>query len=109
MCIDYTSLNKAYPKDEYPLPRICQIVDSTVSCELLSFLDAYSDYLQISLVTDDEEKTSFITLFEIFCYSKMTFRLKNGGGGMCQKCVHIVLENQIGRNVEGYIDDIVVK
>jgi hypothetical protein len=42
MCIDYTSLNKVYSKDEYPLPRICQIVDSTVSCELLSFLDAYS-------------------------------------------------------------------
>jgi hypothetical protein len=44
MCIDYTSLNKACPKDDYPLPHICQIVDSTASCELLSFLDAYSGY-----------------------------------------------------------------
>jgi hypothetical protein len=44
MCIDYSSLNKAYPKDEYPLPRIYQIVDSIVSCELLSFLDIYSGY-----------------------------------------------------------------
>jgi hypothetical protein len=68
MCIDYTSLNKAYPKDEYPLPCICQIVDSTMSCELLSFLDAYSSYHQISLTIDDEEKIAFVTLFGIFYY-----------------------------------------
>jgi hypothetical protein len=108
MYIDYTSLNKACPKDEYPLPRIYQIVDSTASCELLSFLDAYSGYHQISLAVDDEEKTVFITLFGIFCYTKMSFRLKNGGATY-QKCVHTVLESQIGRNVEAYIDDIVVK
>jgi hypothetical protein len=52
MCIDYTSLNKSCPKDEYPLPRICQIIDSTTSCELLSFLDAYSGYHQINLIID---------------------------------------------------------
>jgi hypothetical protein len=108
MCIDYTSLNKAYLKDEYPLPRICQIMDSMVSCELLSFLDAYSGYHQISLATSDEEKTSFITSFRIFYYTKMTFGLKNGGATY-QKCVRIVLESQIGENVEAYIDDIVVK
>jgi hypothetical protein len=107
MCIDYISLNKAYPKDEYPLSRICQIVDSTTSCELLSFLDAYSGYHQISLAVDDEEKTTFITPFGIFCYTKMAFGLKNGGATY-QKCIHNVLESQIGRNVEAYIDDIVV-
>jgi hypothetical protein len=79
MCIDYTSLNKACPKDEYSLPHICQIIDSTTSCELLSFLDAYSVYHQISLAIDDEEKTTFITPFRIFCYIKMAFGLKNGG------------------------------
>jgi hypothetical protein len=108
MCIDYTSLNKVYPKDEYPLSRICQIVDSTTSCELLSFLDVYSGYHQISLVVDDEEKIAFITPFRIFCYTKMTFELKNGGATY-QKCIHIVLEPQIGRNVKAYIDNIVVK
>jgi hypothetical protein len=108
MCIDYTSLNKACPKDEYPLPRICQIVDSTASCGLLSFLDAYSGYHQISLAIDDEEKTTFIAPFRIFCYTKMAFRLKNGGTTY-QKCVHTILESQIRRNVEAYIDDIVVK
>jgi hypothetical protein len=108
MCIDYTHLNEASPKDEYPLPHIFQIVDSTASCELLSFLDAYSNYHQISLAIDYEEKTMFITLFEIFCYIEMTFGLKNGGATY-QKCIHIVLEPQIGRNVEAYIDDLVVK
>jgi hypothetical protein len=79
MCIDYTSLNKACPKDEYLLPRIYQIVDSTTTCELLLFLDAYLAYHLICLVIDNEEKTSFITSFRIFCYTKMAFRLKNGG------------------------------
>jgi hypothetical protein len=108
MYIDYTSLNKACPIDEYTIPHICQIVDSTTSCELLLFLDAYSGYHQISITIDDEEKTTFITPFGIFCYTKMAFGLKNGGATY-QRCVHIVLESQIGRNVEAYIDGIVVK
>jgi hypothetical protein len=58
MYIDYTSLNKACPIDEYTIPHICQIVDSTTSCELLLFLDAYSGYHQISLTIDDEEKNN---------------------------------------------------
>jgi hypothetical protein len=95
MCIDYTSLNKACPKDDYPLSHIFQIVDSTTSCELLSFLNAYSGYHQISLVIDDEEKTAFIMSFVIFCYIKMVFGIKNGGATY-QKCVHTVLEGQIG-------------
>jgi hypothetical protein len=91
MCIDYTSLNKACLKDEYLLPRIYQIMDFMTSYELLSFLDAYSGYHQISLITDDEEKTSFITPFLIFCYTKMVFELKMGG--TYQKCVHIIFKN----------------
>jgi hypothetical protein len=63
-----------------------------MTCELLSFLDVYSGYHQISLATDDEEKTSIITLFGIFCYTKMAFKLKNGGATY-QKCVHIILQN----------------
>jgi hypothetical protein len=77
------------------------------SCELLSFLDAYSGYHQISLAIDDEEKTAFITPFGIFCYTKMAFGLKNGGATY-QKYVHTVLEGQIGQNIKAYIDDIVV-
>jgi hypothetical protein len=71
-------------------------------------LDAYSGYHQISLVVDDKEKTTFITPFEIFCYSKMALDIKNGGTTY-QKGVQIILEPQIGWNVEEYIDDVVVK
>jgi hypothetical protein len=108
MCIDYTSLNKACTKDDYLLPRICQIVDSIMSCELLSFLNAYSCYHQISLAIDNEEKIAFITPFEIFCYTKMAFGLKNTRATY-QKGIHIILETQIGQNIEAYIDDVLVK
>jgi hypothetical protein len=92
-------LNKACPKDEYPLPHICQIVDSTTSYELLSFLDAYLGYHQIILAIDDEEKTIFITSFGIFYYTKMAFGLKNRGATY-QKCIQFILKSQIGRNIE---------
>jgi hypothetical protein len=74
----------------------------------LSFLDAYSGYHQISHTIDDEEKIVFITPFGIFCYTKMTFGLKNRGAAYLM-CIHIILVPQIGRNIEAYIDDIVVK
>jgi hypothetical protein len=88
MCIDYTSLNKACPKDEYLLPRICQIMDATSTCELLLFLDAYSGYNQINLTTDDKEKTLFIMLFEIFCYTKMAFKAKKWGSYISEVRAH---------------------
>jgi hypothetical protein len=90
------------------MPHIYQIIDSTSSCELLSFLDAYSGYHQISLAIDDKEKSALITPFGIFCYTKMVFGLKNGGATY-QKCIHIILVSQIGRNIEAFIDGIVVK
>ena len=79
MCIDFTDLNKACSKDDFPLPRIDQLVDSTSGCELLSFFDAYSGYHQINMSKDDEEKTSFITPYGTYCYVKMPFGLKNAG------------------------------
>jgi hypothetical protein len=83
-------------------------MDSTASCELLSFLDAYLGYHQISLAINDEEKIVFIIPFGIFCYTKMAFGLKNRGATY-QKCIHIILEPQMERNVEAYIDDMIVK
>ena len=67
MCIDYTDLNKHCPKDSFPLPRIDQVVDSTAGAVLLSFLDCYSGYHQISLKPEDEEKTAFITPYGTYC------------------------------------------
>ena len=79
MCIDYTSLNNARPKDPFALPRIDQVIDSTAGCELLSFLDDYLGYHHIKLDPADRLKTAFITPFGAFCYLTMTFGLRNAG------------------------------
>ena len=77
MYVDYTDLNKDCPKDPFGLPWIDEVVHSTVGYELLSFLDCYSGYHQISLKEDDQIKTSFIMPFGVYCYTTMPFRLKN--------------------------------
>jgi hypothetical protein len=107
VCIDYTSLNKHCPKDPFPLPRIAQIIDSTAGCERLSFLDAYSSYNQIKLKKEDEEKTAFITPYGVFCYQVMTYGLKNAGATF-QRMMQNCLGSQIGRNIQVYIDDMVI-
>jgi hypothetical protein len=106
--VDYTSLNKVCPKDPFPIPQIDQVVDLTAGCELLSFLDAYLGYHQISLAEVDQPTTMFITPFGCFCYVKMTFRLKNVGATY-QRCMQFYFKGQIGCNLEIYVDDIVVK
>ncbi|KAL0396359.1 UNVERIFIED_CONTAM: Transposon Ty3-G Gag-Pol polyprotein [Sesamum calycinum] len=104
MCIDFTDLNKACFKDSYPLPRIDALIDSTSGCELMSFLDAFQGYNQICLARDDQEKTSFVTDQGIFCYNVMPFGLKNAGATY-QRLVNNMFREQIGRNMEVYIDD----
>ena len=107
MCIDYTPLNKACPKDPFPLPRIDQVIDSTAGSELLCFLDAYSGYHQIRLKESDQIKTSFTTPFGTFCNITMPLGLKNAGASYqrtMQRCLH----DQIGHNVHAYVDDIAV-
>ena len=75
MCMDFTDLNSAYPKDSYPLPYIDLLVDSIVGHHLLSFMDTFSDYNQIRLDEVDQEKTSFVTSQGFFCYKVMPFGL----------------------------------
>ena len=79
MCTDYTDLNKACPKDAYPLPNIDRLVGDTSVFQVLSFQDAYSGYNQIRMHVPDEEKTTFITEDANFCYWVMPFGLKNAG------------------------------
>ena len=79
MCVDYTSLNKACPKDHFPLPCIHQIVDSTSGYEILSFLDAYLGYHQIVMKESNQVTTSFITPYGSYRYVTMPFGLKNSG------------------------------
>ncbi|KAL5779844.1 hypothetical protein ACOSQ2_010581 [Xanthoceras sorbifolium] len=75
MCLDFTDLNKACPKDCFPLPRIDQLVDSTAGHQLLSFMDAYSGYNQVKMSEADEDKTAFITDKGMYCYKVMPFSL----------------------------------
>nr|KYP60036.1 Transposon Ty3-I Gag-Pol polyprotein [Cajanus cajan] len=79
MCVDYTNLNKACPKDAYPLPSIDRLVDGVSGHTLLSFLDAYSGYNQIPMYPPDQYKMAFITEHANFCYRVMPFDLKNAG------------------------------
>jgi dsDNA-binding SOS-regulon protein len=83
-------------------------VDSTAGCETLSFLDAYSGYHQINMKESDELATSFITPFGMYCYTTMPFGLMNAGATY-QRCMNHVFGEHIGRTVEAYVDDIVVK
>ena len=108
MCVDYTSLNKACPNVPFPLLRIYQIIDSTAGCELLSFLDAYFGYHQIKMKESDQLATSFITPFGMYYYVTMYFGLRNAGATY-QRCMRHVFGDHLGRNVEAYVDDIVVK
>ena len=108
MCVDFTSLNKACPKDSFPLPRINQLVDSIVGHKLLTFMDAFSGYNQIKMAKEDQEKTFFITSRGLYCYKVMPFILKNAGA-IYQRLVNKMFNKQIGRNMEVYVDDILVK
>jgi hypothetical protein len=108
MCVDYTDLNKHCPKDPFGLPRTDQVVDSIAGCSVLSFLDCYSGYHQISLAKEDEEKTTFITLFGAFCYTSMPFGLKNAGATY-QRAIQTCLADHWGKRVEAYVDDVVIK
>jgi hypothetical protein len=108
MCIDFKDLNKACPKDEFPLPRIDSLVDAAPSSELMSLLDCYSGYHQIWMKKEDEPKTSFITPSGTYCYLRMPEGLKNAGGSFSRMTAQ-VLHSQIVRNVLTYVDDIIVK
>nr|GEU79117.1 reverse transcriptase domain-containing protein [Tanacetum cinerariifolium] len=102
MCVDFRD------KDRYSLLEIDWKVESLYGYPFKSFLDAYKGYHQIKMAKEDEEKTMFITSHGIFCYSKMHFGLKNARGTY-QRLVDKAFHKQIGRNLEVYVDDLVIK
>ena len=108
MCVDFIDLNKACPKNSYPLPQVYILVDSMARHQLLSFMDAFSGYNQIKLNKANQEKTSFVTSQGLFCYKVMSFGLKNVGT-MYQRLMNKMFAHQIGRNVQVYVDDMLVK
>jgi hypothetical protein len=75
---------------------------------MLSFLDCYSGYHQISLAKEDEEKISFISAFRAFCYTSMPFGLKNAGATY-KRAIQTCLADHWGKRVEAYVDDVVIK
>jgi len=107
MCIDFTDLNKACPKDSYPLPSIDALVDSASECKMLSFLDVFLGYNQIKMHPRDESKTMFMTETCSYCYKVMPFGLKNTGATY-QRLMDRILAPMLGRNVHTYVDDMVV-
>ena len=108
MCVDFIDLNNACPKDSFPLPRIDQLVDSTIGHKLLTFMDAFLGYNQILMKEEDQENTAFVTSQGLYCYKVMPFGLKNVGTNY-QRLVNQMFTKQIGRNMEVYVDDMLVK
>ncbi|KAI5344677.1 hypothetical protein L3X38_012554 [Prunus dulcis] len=108
MCVDYTNLNRACPKDSFPLPRIDQLVDATAGHALLSFMDAYSGYNQMFMHPEDQAHTSFITDRGLYCYKVMPFGLKNAGATY-QRLVNHLFAPLISHTMEVYVDDMLVK
>ena len=108
MCVEFTDLNKACSKDSYPHLRVDILVDSTAQHQLLNFMDVFSGYNQIRMHEDNQEKTSFVTSQGLFYYKVMPFGLKNEGA-MYQRLMNKMFAQQIGRNVQVYVDDMLVK
>ena len=108
MCVDYSDLNKAYPKDPFPLSSIDGLVDAASGFRFLSFMDAYLGYNQISMNLLYEEKTVFITPMANYCYRVMPFGLKNAGTTY-QRLMNKVFLEHIGSLMEVYINGMLVK
>ena len=98
VCVDFTDLNRACPKDLFPIPRIDQLVDATVGHPRMSFLDAFQGYHQIPLALDDQEKTTFVTLVGNYHYKVIPFGLKNAGSTY-QRMMTKMFEPQLGKGL----------
>ena len=108
MCVDYRDLNKACPKDDFPLPHIDTLVDSAASSAIYSFMDGFSGYNQIMMAVIDKLKTSFTMEWGIYYYTVMPFGLKNVGV-TCQRMATTLLHDMIHKEIEVYVDDMMVK
>ncbi|XP_059629569.1 uncharacterized protein LOC132272434 [Cornus florida] len=110
VCVDFRNLNNATPKDEYPMPMADQLIDSAAKHEILSFMDGHSGYNQIYLAEEDVQKMAFRCPGSIgtFEWIVMPFGLKNAGATY-QRAMNSIFHDMIGRFMEIYINDVVVK
>ncbi|XP_056849746.1 uncharacterized protein LOC130499575, partial [Raphanus sativus] len=102
------SIREVHYPDCFPLPQIDRLVEATAGHRLLSFMDAFSGYNQIMMDPVDQEKTAFITERGTYCYKVMPFGLKNAGATY-QRLVNKMFAGQLGKTMEVYIDDMLVK
>ena len=108
VCVDFRDLNKASPKDDFPLPHVDMLVDSIAGHPIFSFMDGFSGYNQILMAPEDMEKTSFINKWGTYCYRVMSFGLKNEGATY-QRAAITLFHDMMHRDVEVYVDDMIVK
>ncbi|KAK8703732.1 hypothetical protein V6N13_047378 [Hibiscus sabdariffa] len=108
MCVDYRDLNKASPKDNFPLPHIDTLVDNTAGHSYFSFMDGFSGYNQIKMCPDDMNKTTFVTWWGTFCYKVMPFGLKNAGATY-QRAMVALFHDMMHKEIEVYVDDMIAK
>jgi len=107
-CVDFHNLNKACPKDEFPLPNIDFLVDLAARNSMFSFMDGYNGYNQIRIASKDAEKTAFKTPIGNFYYTVMPFGLKNAGATY-QQTITTIFHDMMHKKMEDYVDDIMVK
>ena len=108
MCVDFRDLNKVSLKDDFPLSHIDVLVDNAAGHALLSFMDGFSRYNQSKMAPEDTEKTYFITPWGTYYYKVMPFALKNAGATY-QQVATTLLHDLIHKEVEVYVDDMIVK
>jgi len=108
VCVDYRDLNKASPKDNFPLPNIHILVDNCAKHEIQSFVDCYAGYHQILMDEVDAEKTAFTTPWGTYCYRVMSFGLKNVGGTYMREMT-TMLHDMMHKEIEVYVDDVIIK
>ena len=107
-CVDLQNLNKAYPKDEFPLPNMDMLIDSVAGHAMFSFMDGFSGYNHIKMSSKDAAKTAFQTLIGNFHYTVMPFGLKNVRATY-QRAMTVIFHDMMHKEIEDYVDDIVVK
>lgn len=108
ICMDFRDIDKACPKDDFPLPNIDMIIDSIVGYEVLSLMDGFSNYNQIKIAKEDQHKIAFIIPWGTFCYQVMPFGLKNAGATY-QRAMTIIFHDMLNDIMEDYVDDILGK
>ena len=104
MYVDYRDLNRASPKDDFPLPHVDILVDNTAQHKVFSLMDGFSRYNQIKMAPEDIEKTTFVLQWGTFCYNVMPFRLKNAGATY-QRAMVALFHDMIHHEIEVYVDD----